>query len=188
VAERLYEQALADYQRGNYEGAVVNFKQVLRQAPTASQAGHAQYLIGESLYALQQYEAAIVAFDEVVQKYPQDVRVAAALLKMGYAFAELKDSRNAQFFLQQVQKRYPNSSEAQQATEKLRGHAARRAPERASEGASSNAPDCYVVTPRGITIVQRTPPDQGGRGYGIQQDFPGIASPAVLGLQIPQCP
>ncbi len=120
VADQLYKRALKDYQEKNYEAAVVNFKQYLKQAPKSPQAGNAQYLIGESLYAQKQYEAAIVAFDEVVQKHSQDPKVAAAMLKQGYAFAELKDARNARFFLQQVQKKYPNSSEAQQASEKLK--------------------------------------------------------------------
>jgi tol-pal system protein YbgF len=120
VADQLYKRALKDYQEKNYEAAVVNFKQYLKQAPKSLQAGNAQYLIGESLYAQKQYEAAIVAFDEVVQKHSQDPKVAAAMLKQGYAFAELKDARNARFFLQQVQKKYPNSSEAQQAAEKLK--------------------------------------------------------------------
>src|SRR2546425_1123259 len=119
-ADQLYKRALKDYQEKNYEAAVVNFKQYLKQAPKSPQAGNAQYLIGESLYAQKQYEAAIVAFDEVVQKHSQDPKVAAAMLKQGYAFAELKDARNARFFLQQVQKKYPNSSEAQQAVEKLK--------------------------------------------------------------------
>jgi tol-pal system protein YbgF len=120
VADQLYKRALKDYQEKNYEVAVVNFKQYLKQAPKSPQAGNAQYLIGESLYAQKQYEAAIVAFDEVVQKHSQDPKVAAAMLKQGYAFAELKDTRNARFFLQQVQKKYPNSPEAQQAAEKLK--------------------------------------------------------------------
>src|SRR5436309_11065035 len=120
VAEQLYKRAVKDYQEKNYEAAVVNFKQFLKQAPKSPQAGNAQYFIGESLYAQKQYEAAIVAFDEVVQKHSQDPKVAAAMLKQGYAFAELKDARNARFFLQQVQKKYPNSSEAQQASEKLK--------------------------------------------------------------------
>lgn len=120
VADQLYRRALKDYQDRNYEAAVVNFKQFLRQAPKSSQAGNAQYLIGESLYAQKQYEASIVAFDEVVQKYGNDPKAAAAMLKEGYAFAELKDARNARFFLQQVQKKFPNSPEAQQATEKLK--------------------------------------------------------------------
>jgi tol-pal system protein YbgF len=120
VADQLYKRALKDYQEKNYEAAVVNFKQYLKQAPKSPQAGNAQYLIGESLYAQKQYEAAIVAFDEVVQKHSQDPKVAAAMLKQGYAFAELKDARNARFFLQQVQKKYPNSAEAQQAAEKLK--------------------------------------------------------------------
>jgi len=120
VADQFYRRALKDYQERNYEAAVVNFKMFLRQAPKSSQAGNAQYLIGESLYAQRQYEAAIVAFDEVVQRYGQDPKVAAAMLKQGYAFAQLKDLRNARFFLQQVQKKYPNSSEAQQAAAALR--------------------------------------------------------------------
>ena len=116
----MYKRALKEYQDKNYEAAIVNFKQFLKQSPKSPQAGNAQYLIGESLYAQKQYEAAIVAFDEVVQKHSQDPKVAAAMLKQGYAFAELKDARNARFFLQQVQKKYPNSSEAQQASEKLK--------------------------------------------------------------------
>ena len=90
---------------------MVNFKQYLKQAPKSPQAGNAQYLIGESLYAQKQYEAAINA---------GDAAKLAGLLKQGYAFAELKDARNARFFLQQVQKKYPNSPEAQQAAEKLK--------------------------------------------------------------------
>jgi len=120
VADQLFKRAQKDYQEKNYEAAVVNFKQYLKQSPKSSQAGTAQYLIGESLYAQKQYEAAIVAFDEVIQKHGQDPKVAAAMLKQGYAFAELKDARNARFFLQQVQKKYPNSPEAQQAAEKLK--------------------------------------------------------------------
>lgn len=120
VADQLYKRALKDYQERNYEAAIVNFKQFLKQAPKSPQAGNAQYLIGESLYAQKQYEAAIVAFDEVVQKYSTDPKAAAAMLKAGYAFAELKDARNARFFLQQVQKKYPNTPEAQQAAERLK--------------------------------------------------------------------
>jgi tol-pal system protein YbgF len=119
-ADRLYKRALQEYQQGNYEVAVVLFKQLLRQHPQATLAGHSQYWIGESLYAQKQFEAAIVAFDEVIRKYPQDAKAPAALLRQGYAFAELEDLRNARFFLQQVQKKYPKSPEAQQAAEKLK--------------------------------------------------------------------
>jgi tol-pal system protein YbgF len=119
AGDRLYKRALQEYQDGNYEVAIVLFKQFLRQYPQAPLTGHAQYWIGESLYAQKQYEAAIVAFDEVVQKHPNDAKVPAAILKQGYAFSALNDARNARFFLQQVQKKYPDSPEARQATEKL---------------------------------------------------------------------
>ena len=119
-AARLFQRARGSYQQGDYEVAIILFKQYLRQYPRASQAGDAQYWIGESLYAQKEFNAAIVAFDEVIQEYPQSDRVASSTLKVGLSFANLEDQPNARFFLQQVQENFPNSSEAQLATEKLK--------------------------------------------------------------------
>jgi len=119
-AARLFQRARASYQQGDYEVAIILFKQYLRQYPRAAQAGDAQYWIGESLYAQKEFNAAIVAFDEVIQEYPQNDRVASSTLKVGLSFANLGDQPNARFFLQQVQENFPNSSEAQLATEKLK--------------------------------------------------------------------
>jgi tetratricopeptide (TPR) repeat protein len=83
-------------------------KQFLRHSPREHpQAGNAQYLLGEALYAQWQYEAAIVALDEFVQEYSSDPKVPAAMLKQGYAFAELQNVRRARFLIQQVQKKFP---------------------------------------------------------------------------------
>lgn len=109
----LTQRALQEYQKGNYGVAVVLSKQFLRQNPKAPEAGFAQYLIGEALYAQRQYEASIVAFDEVIRKYPQNPNIPTVLLKQGVAFAALKDVRNARFFLQQVEAKYPNTPAAQ---------------------------------------------------------------------------
>ena len=119
-AIRLFQRAREDYQQGNYEVAIILFKQYLRQYPQSAQAGDAQYWIGESLYAQKEYNAAIVAFDEVIQEYPENGKVSAATLKVGLSFANLDDKPNARFFLQQVQENFPNSAEAQLATEKLK--------------------------------------------------------------------
>ena len=119
-AIRLFQRAREDYQQGNYEVAIILFKQYLRQYPQSSQAGDAQYWIGESLYAQKEYNAAIVAFDEVIQEYPENESVPSATLKVGLSFANLNDKPNARFFLQQVQEKFPNSDDAQLATEKLK--------------------------------------------------------------------
>ncbi len=107
------QQALQDYEQGQYEKTVMLGKQFLRHSPQVHEAGFVQYLIGEALYEQRQYEAAVVAFDAVVQKFPQDPKVSMALLKTGVAFAALHDLRNAQFFLRSVQKKFPTSPEAQ---------------------------------------------------------------------------
>lgn len=119
-AARLFQRARDDYQQGNYEVAIILFKQYLRQHSRSPQAGDAQYWIGESLYAQKEFNAAIVAFDEVIQEYPQSEMVASSTLKVGLSFANLGDQPNARFFLQQVQENFPNSTEAQLATEKLK--------------------------------------------------------------------
>ena len=119
-AARLFQRARHDYQQGDYEVAIILFKQYLRQHPRSPQAGDAQYWIGESLYAQKEFNAAIVAFDEVIQEYPRNDMVAPSTLKVGLSFANLGDQPNARFFLQQVQENFPNSSEAQLATEKLK--------------------------------------------------------------------
>ena len=119
-AVRLFQRARQDYQQGNYEVAIILFKQYLRQFPQSAQAGGAQYWVGESLYAQKEYNAAIVAFDEVIQQYPRNDRVAAATLKVGLSFANLDDKPNAEFFYRRVQENFPNSAEAQLATEKLK--------------------------------------------------------------------
>ena len=119
TAPPLYGQGMQAYQQKDYKAAIALFTSFLSQRPPASFAGHAQYLIGESLYALHQYEAAIVAFDDVVQQYPTHPKAPTALLQQAYAFAELQDRENAEFFLQQVQKKYPRSHEASQAAARL---------------------------------------------------------------------
>ena len=119
-AARLFQRGRDSYQEGDYEVAIILFKQYLRQYPRAAQAGNAQYWIGESLYAQKEFNAAIVAFDELIQEYPQNDRVASSTLKVGLSFANLGDQPNARFFLQQVQENFPNSNEAQLATEKLK--------------------------------------------------------------------
>ena len=119
-AARLFQRARDDYQQGNYEVAIILFKQYLRQHSRSPQAGDAQYWIGESLYAQKEFNAAIVAFDEVIQEYPRSAMVASSTLKVGLSFANLGDQPNARFFLQQVQENFPNSTEAQLATEKLK--------------------------------------------------------------------
>jgi tol-pal system protein YbgF len=111
----VYQQALQDYDGGNYAVACKRFRQFLRQFPRSPLAGEAQYWIGESLYQQRQWEAAIAAFDAMIQKYQHHPRIPAALLKQGYAFAALQDMRNARFFLRQVQQQYPYTPEAQQA-------------------------------------------------------------------------
>ena len=119
-AARLFQRARNDYQQGNYEVAIILFKQYLRRHPRSARAGDAQYWIGESLYAQKEFNAAIVAFDEVIQEYPKNDMVARSTLKVGLSFASLGDQPNARFFLQQVQENFPNSSEAQLATETLK--------------------------------------------------------------------
>jgi tol-pal system protein YbgF len=117
---RDYETAWRALEKKDYRGAISRFKEFLQKHPKSRLANHAQYLIGESHYALREFDQAILEFDAVRSRYPQGEKVPAALLKQGFAFAELGEKVNARLILQEVVEKYAQSPEAVQAKQRLR--------------------------------------------------------------------
>lgn len=114
-----YGLAYNDYLKGNYDLALLGFRNFLANYESTSLAPNAQYWIGESLYGKKKYVKAIEAFDKVVSDYPGSIKVSGALLKSGYAFAELGDKPQARLYLKKVLENYPLSNEGKLAKKKL---------------------------------------------------------------------
>jgi tol-pal system protein YbgF len=119
--ETLYRTSYNDYLRGNYDLAILGFRQYLESFGSTDLADNASYWIGESYYRQKRFQDAIREFDAVVSQYPNSDKVASALLRKGYAYLELGEQSKGVVQLQNVIRRYPKSDEANLARQQLSG-------------------------------------------------------------------
>ncbi len=117
--ETLYRTSYNDYLRGNYDLAILGFRQYLESFGSTDLADNASYWIGESYYRQKRFQDAIREFDNVVTQYPNSDKVASALLRKGYAYLELGEQSKGVVQLQNVIRRYPKSDEANLARQQL---------------------------------------------------------------------
>jgi len=79
--QSLYQTAYNDYLRGNYDLAILGFRQYLETFPDTELADNAAYWIGESFFSQAKYQQAISEFDEILRRFPRSDKQASALLK-----------------------------------------------------------------------------------------------------------
>jgi tol-pal system protein YbgF len=117
---QMYHQAYLDYTNGNYEIAISEFREYLKDFPDAEFAGNAQFWIGESLYSMKKYDEALAELEKVTKNYPNSSKVADALVKKGYTLDALKRPQEAKAAYAEVLKKYPGSDAAKLAAERLK--------------------------------------------------------------------
>jgi tol-pal system protein YbgF len=115
-----YQQAKADYDKGNFDLAIDGFQNYLKQFPDASQADSARYWIGECFYSKKAFDKAIEAFGLVLKNHPKSDKAPGARLKIGYSYLNQKNTAKAKENLNRVVKDYPASKEAELAKAKLK--------------------------------------------------------------------
>jgi tol-pal system protein YbgF len=118
--QSLYQSAYNDYLRGNYDLAILSFRQYLESYPTTDLADNAAYWIGESYFSQGKYREAVREFERIAGRYPRSDKMASVLLKTGYAYLELDDAQNGVEQLQRVVREYPASDEANLGAQRLR--------------------------------------------------------------------
>jgi tol-pal system protein YbgF len=117
--QSLYDAARNDYVRGNYELAILGFRQYLEAFPDSELSDNARYWIGECNFSQGNYQQAIREFDLILNQYPRSDKLASALLKKGYAFLQLGRVQEARIYLNNVVNTYPGSDEAALAQQRL---------------------------------------------------------------------
>ena len=117
--ETLYRTAYNDYLRGNYDLAILGFRQYYETFAETDLADNASYWIGESYYRQKRFQDAIREFDVVINQFPNSDKIASALLRKGYAYLELGEQSKGVVQLQNVIRRYPRSDEANLARQQL---------------------------------------------------------------------
>ena len=119
-ADVLYNNALRDYNSGNYDLASQEFGDYLKYYQNTDLAGNAQFYLGDISYRQGNYQAAVKAYDTVIEQYPGGNKAAAAQLKKGYALLQLGQRQAGVRELNALITRYPRSIEAQQAKDRLK--------------------------------------------------------------------
>lgn len=114
-----YNRAFDALKASDYNGAITQFREFLRQYPKSALADNAQYWLGEGYYVTRDYDNAIAAFRAVGEQYPQSRKAPDALLKTGYAQYALRHMADARASLSQVVQRYPGTDAAKLAAERL---------------------------------------------------------------------
>jgi tol-pal system protein YbgF len=117
--ETLYQTSYSDYLRGNYDLAMLGFKQYLEAFPETDLADNAIYWIGECFYRQQKFVEAIAEYDRVLKQFPRSDKTASALLKKGFALLEQGQRKEGIAQLQSVAKSFPSSDEANLAKQRL---------------------------------------------------------------------
>lgn len=115
-----FNDAYADYSKGNYELAMMGFADFLQTHPDHVLAPDAQYWIGESLYSQGKFKDAAEAFDRTVGQYPGCNKVPVAMLKKGFAQMELGQTSRAVTTLQALIEDHPRTDEARIAADRLK--------------------------------------------------------------------
>lgn len=119
-ADTLYQNALRDYNTGNYGLANQEFSDYIRNFPKNDLASNAQFYLGEILYAEGQYKSAISSYDAVLTNYPNSFKLSDSLLKKAMAEQELRERVSAERDYRLVVRRFPGSPAARRAQSKLR--------------------------------------------------------------------
>ncbi|MEO0080138.1 MAG: tol-pal system protein YbgF [candidate division WOR-3 bacterium] len=119
-ADRLYNTAYFDFNRGKFQVAIAGFRQFLARFPESDNADNAQYWIGECYYSQGDLASAEREFRLVLERYPEGNKVPAAAYKLGLVFLAQNRVAEARQQLQDVVNRYPGTTEAKMALERLK--------------------------------------------------------------------
>lgn len=117
--EALYQSAYADHRRGNYQLAILAFREYLESFPEAEQADNALYWTGQSYFLQKRYSSAISAFTDLLARYPASDKGTSALLRRAFALLERGDREEGINQLKELVDEHPSSAEAHLAREEL---------------------------------------------------------------------
>ncbi len=118
--EDVYNTALSDYEKGNYDLAIDGFAMYRESFPASPKADNALYMIGECYYSQKKFAKAVDALDDLIMTYPLSDKIAAGYLKKGLALVEMKKKDEAVAVLKFLIAKYPLEEEAKAAQEKIK--------------------------------------------------------------------
>lgn len=117
-ADTLYQTAYADFTRGNFDLAILGFREYLNKYPLGTLADSAQFWIGQCFVSQKKYQEAIVEFAKVSANFSQSKSAPAAKYKIALAQIELDQKEEALKTLDELILKYPEAQERKLAQDK----------------------------------------------------------------------
>ncbi len=118
--QEAYARAFETLKGADYDAAIAQFGDFMKNHPQSELLDNAQYWLGEAYYVTRDYERAAGAFRAVGERWPDSRKAPDALLKLGYTLQEQKRLPEARVALGQVVQRFPGSGAARLAAERLK--------------------------------------------------------------------
>lgn len=109
TASRLYDQAFAQLQNGNYAEAESSFFTFLNNYSGSPLAANAQYWLAETQFIQSDFDGAARNFALGYQEYPNSPKAPDNLLKLGLSLSKLDQRQEACVTLQELLNTYPQA-------------------------------------------------------------------------------
>lgn len=117
--QKSYDAAVAAFNGGDYKTAAAGLADFVKRYPQSGYVANAQYMLGNSYYALRDYRNAITAHQAIVKNFPDHPKAPDALLNIATCQLELKDRAATKKTLESLVAKYPGTEAAQTAKERL---------------------------------------------------------------------
>jgi tol-pal system protein YbgF len=116
---RAYDDALALYRAGDYQGAIGAFDAFVKRYPRDALAANAQYWVGDAWFNLRDFRSAASAQQMLIATWPDSPKVPDAMLNLSSAQIALGDNPAAKKTLEELASRFPQTDAADKARQRL---------------------------------------------------------------------
>lgn len=114
-----YSRIYKTIKEGNYQQAIIDFNQFIKDYPDSSYTDNAYFWLGQAYYSSRNNKMALHAFQKIVTDFSDGNKVKDAKLKIGYTYFAMKDWASAKVSLEKVIADYPNDKVAKSAQQRL---------------------------------------------------------------------
>ena len=119
-AKEVYDMALQDYRKGNFQLAIDGFSIYRDHFSESPLADNAVYWIGECYFSQEKYEEAITQFNDLILNYSQGDKIPAAYLKKGISLINQGKKEEALAVLKTMISKFPLEDETAIAQQKIK--------------------------------------------------------------------
>lgn len=118
-AASLFENARRDKARGNFDLAVMQFEEYLKNFPGSDSAPNALYQVGEIHYIRKDYEKALDAFDGMLERFPENSTTPLGMYMKGMTLVKMGQRTKGADEFRALAKKFPNDEYAPKAKVQL---------------------------------------------------------------------